>query len=105
MAKRGRRPRGVSPMPPVTVTALPEELLTLMLLGDGSTSFGLQKAIRRLIDSDPEIEGLFAQAIRIREHVIGVLEERGDEVTEREIYRYGSANFYDLAEMTSRGTG
>jgi len=89
-------------MPPVTVTALPEELIAITILGDGSTSLGLQKAVRRLAELDPEMGDMFKRALWIRNRVVEILEERGDKVTERNIYRYASTNFYELADEASK---
>lgn len=103
--RRGRRARGISPMPPVTIAALPEEFMAIAIYGDGSMSLGFQKMVKRLAELDPEFEAMFDQGMRIRNLVTAIMQARGDEVTEREIYRYASKNYYDLFEETSLSAG
>ncbi|RIK20652.1 MAG: hypothetical protein DCC51_07270 [Anaerolineae bacterium] len=99
MSKRGRRPRGKTPMPTTTITALAEELIFYTLLGDGATSLGVQRAVRQLLEHDPEAGKLMKQAAWMRERAELTLAQRGEvETNQKDVYKFISAHFYELAE-------
>ena len=101
MTKRGRRPRGRTPMPGATITAFAEELAFLALLGNGSTSLGVQESVRRLVSSNEEAGRLMEQAKRMCKLAEErVREQQMDEVKQSDVYRYLSANLYELTEAT-----
>lgn len=98
MSKRGRRPRGKTPMPTTTITALTEELAFYALMGDGATSLGVQKAVKRLLELDADAGKVMKQAVWMREMAEAELTRRGEtELSQRDVYKYISAHFYQLA--------
>ena len=103
-AKRGRRPRRRGTrMPSTTITASVEEIVTLMLIGDGNASLGTQQSIALMTKSIPEIAALAKQArwivARAEE---GLRSELGyddsQELEQRDIYKRISDNYWLLVQ-------
>lgn len=92
--KVGRRPRRGTPMPNTAITAAVEELVFLMLMGDGTISQGIQRSISRLVDSDPESAARMRQVVEIRDRAVKVL---GEDATQKQLYSYITANYWELA--------
>lgn len=105
MSKRGRRPRGGTPAPAATITALAEELTFLTILGESVTSLGVQRVIQRLLDLDPEAAEVFKQALWVKERAREIIQERGEETSQVTIYRYISGHYFELADEWKNRNG
>lgn len=99
MSRVGRRPRRGTRMPATTITAATEELVFLMLMGDGNASLGVQKAVGLLKDVDGMV-GVMRQAVWMRDQAEAVLRKdgSGEEVQQVDMYKYITANYWELVE-------
>lgn len=106
MSKRGRRPRGRTPMPATTITALTDELTFLMILGGGATSLGAQQAVSRLVKLDEEAADLYKQAIWMRERAEEELKRQGQStLSQADVYKHISANYFRMADEWKSQSG
>lgn len=99
MGRVGRRPRRGTRMPATAITAAVEELVFLMLLGDGNASKGVQHAVGLLKDGE-ETAGVMGQAIWMRERAEEALRKKnpGEEAQQVDMYKYVTANYWELIE-------
>ena len=96
----GRRPRRGSPMPTTSISALAEEMIFLMLLGDGPLSRGVQKAVNRLVKIDPEAAEMMRQSVWMRQRAEQILQDQNKDKTVEQaaIYRYVTKSFEELVD-------
>lgn len=97
MSKVGRRPRRGTRMPSTAITAAIEELVFMMLLGDGTASLGVQRSVGLLKESH---ESLMKQSLWMRDQAEEVLKKDnpGAEVQQTEMYKYVTGNYWELVE-------
>lgn len=103
-AKPGPRPARGSPMPRTAFTAMPEEVIFLMLYGgDGTISRGVRAAIASALKLDRNAAPLMAKAMWMIQRAEQKLQESGQEATQQAIYRYAADNYvYILADWEER---
>ncbi len=99
MSKVGRRSRRGTRMPSTAITAAVEELVFLMLLGDGTASRGVQESVTLLKAADGTA-GLMRQAIWMREQAEEALRkvDSDEEVQQIDMYKYITANYWELVD-------
>ena len=106
MTKRGRRPRGHTPMPSTTITALVEELTFLIAIGDGAASMGVQKVIGRLVELDEEAAESYKQATWMRDRAEEELKKQhSGDLKQTDVYKHISANYYRLVDEWKAAQG
>lgn len=97
MSKVGRRPRRGTRMPSTAITAAIEELVFMMLLGDGTASLGVQRSVGLLKESH---ELQMRQALWMRDQAEEVLKKENPEVEvqQTDMYKYVTGNYWELVE-------
>jgi hypothetical protein len=84
-------------MPSTAITAAIEELIFLMLLGDGTASLGVQRSVGLLGKSH---ESLLKQALWMRDQAEEALrkENAGGDVQQKDMYKYVTGNYNELID-------
>lgn len=99
--KTGRRPKSGSRMPSTAISAPVEDLIFLMLLGDGEVSGGIRQAIGRL-QKEEDGAARMRQAARIRGRIEAILKADGNQdVKQVDIYRHVTQHFHELLDKES----
>lgn len=98
-SRRGPRPRRGSPMPTTSFSATAEELVFLILLGNGALSSGVQESVRLLVEMSSDAAAMMDEARRLIAEAENKLEkDEFGRVPQKATYLYVAQNFWELKD-------